>query len=596
VFVRKLEFAVNRIAGLVVALSGLWIVALLMGGLPIGLDELEYFRATRWVSLGSVPFVDFWEHHTPLQWLIFAPAARLADGAGVGSIVLMRWMQVPLWVGLISTVVGIARRAGLRARDWALSLLLILASPTFVERAIEYRVDVLANLAFVAAIAFIAFGATRWRWIAFGALMSAAVLANARLAPLVVVAGVLALWWRAEERKWGWNPRALWMSVGIVAVATAFFTYLSATSSLNGFIEGAIGYNRLSSHVLAVNTFADALLAPLWAVDLAGIAFWVAGVAGLVLVLRDFKRPGPLQVLAILTLAGIVGVAAMQVQYDYHFQNTWVLLLPMAAFAIERLPRPWWRRTVVAAGLAGVLVSMARTAPTFGAAMRYQNDVMTAVDRLTLPGETVFDGAGYALRRKPAWRYWFLTTGVRFLAARGEIERYDAPQMAEDPPAAVIADYRMILYLQLFPRLQAYALRHYVPVYRNLWVPGMTAMIGPSVQRVAWTSPRGGVYDVYASDLLAKHPWFTRPLESVTTIGPRAALLEIPLNRLPRYEAAHLQWSVDGVLLPSGMAELRLRKGSRVELVGDAPSPTGVLLVPHGISVLCTAPEEETVF
>ena len=35
---------------------------------PIVWDEIEYFRATDWVAHGLVPYRDFWEHHTPLQW------------------------------------------------------------------------------------------------------------------------------------------------------------------------------------------------------------------------------------------------------------------------------------------------------------------------------------------------------------------------------------------------------------------------------------------------------------------------------------------------------------------------------------------------
>jgi len=586
----------KRIAGVVSGIAALWIGALVQRGLPLGLDEIEYFRATRWVSLGRLPFAGFWEHHTPLQWLLFAPVARFANGPGADSIVLMRWAQIPLWIALLWLAAGMARRAGIQARGWAYALLLLILSSTFVQRAIEYRVDVLANLAFVAAVALIAFGATPRRWMAFGALMSAAVLANIRLAPLVIFSGALALFWQPERRRWRWNPRALWMSAGIAGMAAAFFAYLAATHSMSGFVEGVIGYNRLFSHLLAVHTFGDALLAPLWTLDFGGIAFWIAGLAGLGIALRDLREPGPLQVVAILILAGIAAIAAMPVQYDYHFQNTWILLLPMTALALDRVSRPLWRRTAFAAGVVGLLVNIAQTTPSFGAAMRYQNAVMTAADRLTTPSETVFDGAGYALRRRPAWRYWFLTTGVRFLALSGEIESYDAPQMAANPPAAIIAGYRLILYLRLFPRLEAYALRHYVPVYRNLWVPGMTAMIGPSPSRFVWTAPRGGRYDVYASDLLAKHPWFTRPLESVTTIGPRAALLEIPLGRLPRYDAARLQWSVDGAAMPEGVPSLQLRKGSRVELVGSAPAATGVLLVPHGITTLASAPGEEIVF
>lgn len=585
----------KRSALAVSALAIAWILALLQRGLPLGLDEIEFFRATRWVSLGQVPYLDFWEHHPPLQWLVFAPVARIANGAGVESIVLMRWAQVPVWAAIFWMVITLARQASVRACGWGLAGLLLLLSPTFVHRAIEYRVDVLGSFCLLAALTLVVLAQAPWRWIVFGALLSAAVLANMRLAPLATLTALLAFFWRPEERHWRWNPGALRMAEGGLVIGVAFFAFLILTGSVIGFVDGVIEYNRLSSQLLAVNTFGDALLAPLWTLDLAGIAFWIAGAAGVVLALREIRQPGPLQIMAILAVAGTAAIALMQVHYDYHFQSIWILMLPLAATTAERLAKPVGRTVLLGAGVLTLLMGVARTTPTFGAAMRYQDEVMEEADRITLPGETVFDGAGYALRRAPAWRYWFLTTGVRFLAADGRIERFDAAQMAADPPAAIIADYRLMLHLQLFPRLQAYTLRHYVPVYRNLWVPGMTTTIGPVPRRFVWLSPRQGRYDVHVSDLLAKHPWFSRPLEYVVTTGARARFLEIPLDRLPPFDAS-LQWSVDGQLIPAGRQVLDLRKGSRVELVGAAPAMAGVFLVPHGTTLLCRAPEEEVVF
>jgi hypothetical protein len=586
----------KRSALAVFALALAWILALLQRGLPLGLDEIEFFRATRWISLGQVPYLDFWEHHAPLQWLVFAPIARFASGAGAESLVLMRWAQLPMWAAILWMVITLARQASVRASGWATALLLLLLSPTFVQRAIEYRVDVLGTFCLIAALTLVLLGQAPWRWIVFGALMCSAVLANMRLAPLAAIAGLLVLFWRPDERRWRWNPGALRMAEGGLVIGIAFFAFLVLTGSVVGFVDGVIEYNRLSSHVLAVSTFRDAFLAPLWTFDLAGIAFWIAAATGVALALREIRQPGPLQVAAILSVAGIAVVAMMQVHYDYHFQSIWIVAVPLAATAIERLTRPAGRTLLIGAGVVTLILSFAQTVPTFGAAMRYQDEVMEGADRLTGRGETVFDGAGYALRRRPAWRYWFLTTGVRFLAADGRITSFDVVEMAADPPAAIIADYRLMLHLQLFPRLQAYALRHYVPVYRNLWVPGLTATIGPVPRRFIWTSPREGRYDVHVSDLLAKHPWFSRPLDYVATTGPHAPQLEIPLHRLPPYEAASLQWKVDGRVLAAGTRVIDLRKGSLVELIGSAPATAGVLLVPHGINTLCMAPEEEIVF
>ena len=50
---------------------------------PINWDELEFFRATKWIAEGRVPYRDFWEHHTPLAWLTTSCSAhtlRLKSG------------------------------------------------------------------------------------------------------------------------------------------------------------------------------------------------------------------------------------------------------------------------------------------------------------------------------------------------------------------------------------------------------------------------------------------------------------------------------------------------------------------------------------
>ncbi|HVE71270.1 MAG TPA: hypothetical protein VNI54_07875 [Thermoanaerobaculia bacterium] len=579
-----------RVATVVFVLAGLWIVALLQFGLQLGLDEVEFFRATRWLAEGKVPYLDFWEHHTPLQWLLFAPVAAVADGPASGSIILMRWAQLPLWIAIFWLVLMFGRHADVDRPGLAMAVLLVVLSSTFVHRAIEYRVDVPGNLAFIGGLLAISFATTRQRWIVFGALMSAAVLANMRLGPLVMFTGALTLFWRGHERRWAFNSKALWMAAGIAPVAIVFFTGLAATRSMDAFIENVVGFNREYGRVLSVRNFSETLLIPVWTLDLAGCMFWIVAGAGSWIALRSIREPGPLQVLAVVAIAGMFAIWSMHVVYDYHFQNTWLLMVPLAGVALERLWRSMWRHAVVGVAVIALFLEVAKTTPTFGAALHYQDSLMRAVDRTTLPGETVFDGTGYALRRQPAWRYWFLTTGVRFLSAEGVLERYDAPQMAARPPAAIITDYRLMQHFELFPRLRSYAFRHYLPLYRDLWIPGMTALIGPAPRRFIWTVPRAGRYDAWTSDLLAKHPWVSRREEFATTRPANASDFEIPLQELPP-SAASLRWTVDGKPLPPGTRSLHLSRGSRVELTASAPAAAGVLLVPHGVTTLCIAPE-----
>lgn len=567
----------NRSWRLLFAAALLWIAALVQRGAALAVDEIEFFRATKWVGEGLVPFRDFWEHHLPLQWIAFGPVATLfGNGPGAEAVVAMRWAQVAVWVGIFVLLARMVRRDGLD--PWP-AMVLLLVSSSFVRKAIEYRVDVPGNLAYLGGVALIASGAGKRRWVGFGALMSAAVLTNMRLAPLVVITALLALFWRAEERRWRWNGRALWMIGGVLPVAGAFVGWLFATGAWPRFVEGVFGYNSMSARLLEVDTFFDALLVPLWTLDVAGIAFWIAGIAGAVLALRTIREPGPVQFVALLSFASVLTIALMEVQYDYHFQNVYLLMLPLVALVVGRI-----RIVPILVAVGALCIALIQTVPSFGEAMEYQDAVMTSADRLTSPGETVFDGAGYALRRKPAYRYWFLTTGVRFLAARGLIE----PYRMTPPPAAIIYDYRLALYLREFPLAAEYATKHYVPVYRNLWVPGMTAIV-PG--RVVWVAPRAGTYDLWASAALLKHPWLTKPLEYAAIEGPLATRYSIPLERLP---PTLVLVTVDGVSQPRGARTFILKKGSTVEV--RSALPAGILLVPHGIGTLCIAPSEERVF
>jgi hypothetical protein len=584
----------RRVWTLLLIAGAAWALALLSRGAALGPDEIEFFRATRWTSLGLVPFRDFWEHHTPLQWLLFAPVAGVFGGSpGASSVIAMRWAQLPLWVAMLALIASLLRG---RIASIAIALTLAILSPTFLRRAVEYRVDVVGSFFFIGAVALVSRRASSLRWVVFGVSMAAAVLANMRLAPVVVLAALLSLWWRADEEAWRWNPRALWMVPGAAGVALGFIGWLRMTAAWQPFLDGAIGYNTSSARLIEVHTFFDAFLLPLWALDITGIAFWIAAFTGCWLVVRDWPHAGSLQFITPIALASIVTVAAMEVHYDYHFQLSWLLMLPLASVALERIRKPLWQGVAIFVATVGLVVFVAQQLPQFGRELQYQNAVMSAADRFTRPGERVLDGTGYALRRTPAWRYWFLTTGVRLLAAERMIAPYSAAQMEANPPAAIIADYRLALYMEVVPEVARYAATHYVPLYRNLWLPGATIRLAPGTSRSAWIAPRAGRYAIWSSPALPRHPWFSDPIRYASTTGPHAAQYAIPLASLPPMPQGLLQWTVDGMRQPAGIRVLELKQGSRVELLAETPVAAGVLLVRDDLQVLAVGPPEEFLF
>lgn len=561
------------------AVTVAWCAVMVHRGEPLAWDELEFFRATRWIAEGRLPFRDYWEHHLPLQWFAFAPVAWLfGGGAGAGAVVALRWAQVALWVGVFW-----------RFRGFGVSgLAILLAAPAFVSSAVQYRVDVLGIAAFVAAIwtaatPVAALGATgrraatgaaavQRRWIAFGALMSLAVLANMRLAPTVIVAAALVLFWRDGE--WRFNPRALSMLIGVAAVVALFLGYLFATRSWPGFVDGVIRYNSMSDALVPdeANTFWSRLAAPFVALDVAAIAFWLAAAAGLVAAARTIRTPRIEHLCALLALVTLLVTALTGVQYPYHFLITYVLLLPFV-----RVPEKW-AYVIVAAALI-LNVSRMSFEP-----MAYQDRVMRMVDARTAPNEKVWDGVGYALRREPAYRYWFLPAGVRLMAQHGHIEPYDLPQFLANPPAAIVYNERIQYWLTVFRRLGEYVLRHYLPLERNLWIPGMSARVDANQRYAAWLVPRTGRYEVHASELLAKHPWFSDPLRYGSMRGSELA---IPLARLPK---APVDVRIDGVVVAAA-GVIELRRGSRLELRYRGAAPAGVVVVPADTGTICAAPD-----
>src|SRR3954447_6397225 len=102
----------------------------LQGLHPLVWDEIEFFRATDWVRRGLVPYRDFWEHHTPLQWFVFAPVAALTNSPGVSAVIAMRWAQVPLCIATFAALFVWMRDFSVESRLGA--ILLAICSSMFM--------------------------------------------------------------------------------------------------------------------------------------------------------------------------------------------------------------------------------------------------------------------------------------------------------------------------------------------------------------------------------------------------------------------------------------------------------------------------------
>jgi hypothetical protein len=555
---------------------------------PLNWDEIEFFQAARWIGEGRVPFRDFWEHHTPLAWFVFAPFTWLTDSPGAGAILLLRWAQIPVWMATFWLANVFMRNAGLsRFARWS-AMALGLCSSLLMTSAVEFRLDPLSCALYMAGLVLWQLGTPRAMFGA-GAMFCLTGLTNMRLGPLLVV--TVLLLFVIRERKWGLNARALWIAAGGVAVLAMALSYFAAMDSLDVLQQQLLSDNVIGDKYGPTIEwgFAHRLLVPLGvrligadrfdlaAVDLGGIAVLLIGLIGIVIALHWWRAPDGLFVVAVLQIVSISVIARMNFIYNYHFQIVVVLMIPLIAAAFERVTQ----RGLVLAALA-----IAWCVNAFASVFRgkeldlaYQDFLMREVHARTSVGDRVWSGIPWALRREPAYRFWFLPDMTRQLVTRGHAPPYRLSDVIANPPATVVADrYALIWMTQVQPELGPYFVRHYMPVWRHLWVPAMNVRLEPGAA-AEWSVPRDGSYRVYASPELANHPWFRNPFGAqVTTAQEPLVLTNAGLH-------PDLQWSILFDAHP-----VALRKGQRLGVRNGGSEPLGVILLPTSDTMLFRQP------
>jgi hypothetical protein len=539
---------------------------------PLNWDELEFWRATSWIGQGRLPFRDFWEHHTPLMWFLFAPFTWITDSPGVQAVITLRWAQIPVWIATFWLTNLWMRDAGMACfARWAAMTAAVCSSLLMIP-AVEYRVDSLGCMLVMAGLVL----AQREKFFLAGAVFCLAGFANLRLGPVLVIAVLLVL---LQTKLRGWRIVA-----GGFAVLAACLAFYASTGSLDELVQQVWTDNRAERYAVPViGGFVHRLLVPfgvrllatdrffeLAAVDVGGILVLLLGFTGMLLALRV---RGNLGTMAVLQLTNILFVASMKFIYNYHFALIVIFMIPLAAAVIERVPR---REIVVA-----VLV-LAWSVNAFASIFRgkeldraYQDLIMREVQARTAPGDQVWSGITWALHREPAYRFWFLPELARQLVR----ERLVAPYVVQRPPAAIVFDYNALLWVGTVQReLAPYFIRHYIPVWRELWMPGMNARIPPG-GAFAWRVPRDGDYRVYVSAPLARHPWFRNPLAFATYKKSDASKFTI---ELPEAGAGPVQ-------LSAPLADLR--QGTRLVATNTADRELAIFVLPTDDRVLFRQPE-----
>jgi hypothetical protein len=545
---------------------------------PLNWDELEFFRATSWIAEGRVPFRDFWEHHTPLAWFVFAPFTLLTKSPGVDAILLLRWVQVPVWIATYWLLHVWMRSAGIdRFARWSATALAV-SSSLFMIAAVEYRVEALGCALVMTGLLL----AQRTWYFFAGVAFCLAAFANLRLGPVLVVAVLMILITR--------RLRSATIIAGGFAALGACLSYFALTGSLDALYQNVWVDNLAEKFATpTIGSFVHRLLVPFgvriigsdrlfeWAaVDVGGAVVLLIGFVGLFVA---WRRRGDVLLLAIVQLANLAFIASMKFIYNYHLALAVVLMVPLIAVVLERVRyRGLIIAVLIAAGAVNAFASLFRGKELDRA---YQDRIMREVHARTQPRDEVWSGITWALRREPAYRFWFLPELARQLVRQGLAPKYEV----RNPPAAVVLDYNALLWLGNVQReLAPYFTSHYMPVWRELWVPAMNARIA-SGEGTRWSVPRSGMYRVYASERLARHPWFREPLRTAAYKRSDASRLTFAL---PDAGPGLVQFRIDGIAFAGEQVELQ--RGQSVTATNIGSAEVAVILLSSDDRVLFRQP------
>ena len=573
---------------------------------PLNWDEIEFFRAMRWIAEGRVPFRDFWEHHTPLAWFVFAPVAALVDGPGVEAVLALRWAQVPVWIVTFWLANLWMKHADLGAFARWSAIALALSSSLFMLAAVEFRVDSLACMLYMAGLVL----AQRDRPFAAGVAFCLAGFANIRFGPLLLLTVLVLRIVDTKARAWRGNPR---MNRVFLCTATAFaacLLYFVVTGSLDELYQQVWYENYLGDKysVAPGPMFLHRLVLPFGIrllatdkifnfelIDPGGIAILVLGFAGIYFAARWWRTPDELTVLAFLQASSILFIGVMKFVFLYHFEIVVIMALPLMALVIERMGRPSMRRPRLVIALVAVAWCVNVYASLFRGKeldLAYQDLLMREIDRRSTPAEKVFSGGPWPITRQPAYRFWFLPELARHLVMYGHAQRYRLEDVLRDPPAVVVSDHYTAHWLGRIQReIAPYFVRHYMPVWRNLWVPAMNVVARPGAAPFTWVVPRDGAYRVFASHALAQHDWFGNPLAVGTYERRDGKSVAVTLPAPAPHPS--LEWTIDGKPASVG-AVIPLKKGQRIAVANRGSEILGVILLPGDDRVLFRNPPHGT--
>ena len=108
---------------------------------PFLVDEFQHIHNAWLIKSGSVPYVDFFEHHNSLYWYTLVPFLKVF-GENTSVLLVLRLCTFLLTMGMGRIVYSITKDLYKSHKAGLFSVLLLFSVPLFVQSSIEIRPDV----------------------------------------------------------------------------------------------------------------------------------------------------------------------------------------------------------------------------------------------------------------------------------------------------------------------------------------------------------------------------------------------------------------------------------------------------------------------
>ena len=441
-------------------------------------DELVYIHASWLVSKGSVPYVDFFDHHTPGLYYLAAPLFSMFHSEASfeqaqRTIVASRVFSLILSTCAFGLLVLIGKR-WINTRHGLWAVFLTLCIPLVTRKGLEFRLDVPAFLCWIGTLAFLLNGLRPKKdqpvpdWTPFlwaGVCLGLGITFTQKVLFAIPGVGLGMLVWAAFDRTRILRFRIL--SVAMFSLGTALpllmmwggFALAGQGQRFfyNNFLMNAAWSVRVSPLPKLVQFFNEA-----WPVVL-------LAVGGLLAEWTNRKQPsytpywGALLTISLLGL--LAGLWIIPVAQDQYFLLLTPLLGLLGARFVQQLEMDIptkLKATVLCLGLFGLAYIPALS---LAAQLRVTNQKLLNEIRYVMensqPNEVVMDGfRGLGAFRPHAFYYFYLHHEIRAMIPKSAMDAFLSDlESGKVRPRIVALDQNL---LALPDRFTLYVGEHYV--------------------------------------------------------------------------------------------------------------------------------------